>query len=113
MCVHASSGAKQPMAIIFPHEQNLRHALQSGLVPGINPADHLQIICHDKRVVDLVLRDCIAIGKKNGFKPMELLQAVVLTADEWTPESGLVTAAQKVQRKKVAQHYEKEIKVCV
>jgi hypothetical protein len=29
-------------------------------------------------------------------KRSEFLQVVVLTADEWTPESGLVTATQKV-----------------
>ena len=49
------------------------------------------------------------MGKKNGFKSIEMLQAVVLTADEWTPESGLVTAAQKLQRKKIAQRYDAEV----
>jgi len=63
-------------------------------------------------VQDFVLKECNAVGKKNGFKPMEILEAVILTADEWTPESGLVTAAQKVQRSKVAKKFEKEIKVC-
>lgn len=42
---------------------------------------------------------------------MEMLQAVILTPDEWTPESGLVTAAQKIQRKKIAETFGKEIKV--
>ncbi|KAH9001814.1 hypothetical protein EDB86DRAFT_3100984 [Lactarius hatsudake] len=55
----------------------------------------------------LVLKECNAAGKKSGFK---MLQAVVLTADEWTPESGLVTAAQKVQRRKVAERFDAEIK---
>jgi len=41
---------------------------------------------------------------------MELLEAVVLTPDEWTPESGLVTAAQKIQRSKIAKVFEVEIK---
>ena len=52
------------------------------------------------------------LSKKNGFKPLELLQTVVLTSEEWTPESGLVTAAQKVQRKKVAERFAEEIKAC-
>lgn len=58
----------------------------------------------------MVLKSCNDAGKKNGFKTMELLQAVVLTPEEWTPESGLVTAAQKVQRRKVAEAFEGEIK---
>ena len=61
---------------------------------------------------DLILKECNALGKKNGFKPQELLQAVILTPEEWTPESGLVTAAQKIQRAKIAKTFEKEIKVC-
>jgi long-chain acyl-CoA synthetase len=58
-----------------------------------------------------VLKECNAMVKKNGFKPMEMLQAVILTPDEWTPESGLITAAQKIQRKKIADAFAKEIKV--
>ena len=68
-------------------------------------------LCHEEEVVKVVLKSLNAAGKKNGFKPMELLEAVILTPDEWTPESGLVTAAQKVQRKKVAEAFAKEIKV--
>lgn len=42
---------------------------------------------------------------------MEILQAVILSPEEWTPESGLVTAAQKIQRGKIAKHFAAEIKV--
>lgn len=42
---------------------------------------------------------------------MESLGALVLTFDEWTPESGMVTAAQKIQRKNIERAYEEEIKV--
>lgn len=60
----------------------------------------------------LVLKECVAAGKKGGFKGIEILQGVVLTPEEWTPESGLVTAAQKIQRKKIEERYLKDIKVC-
>lgn len=109
ICVYADAEAKQPIGIIIPHEANLRHALES----KSNSADantQLSDLCTNKVVRDLILKECNAIGKKNGFKPMEILEAVILTADEWTPESGLVTAAQKVQRSKVAKKFEKEIK---
>lgn len=59
----------------------------------------------------MVLKACNAAGKKNGFKSIEILQAVVLTPEEWTPENGLVTAAQKIQRKKIAQAFDAEITV--
>ncbi|KIJ18044.1 hypothetical protein PAXINDRAFT_167347 [Paxillus involutus ATCC 200175] len=111
ICVHASAEAKQPIAIIIPHEVNLRHALEAKSLPGVDATAELAELCHHKAVQDLVLKECNAVGKKNGFKPMEILEGVILSAEEWTPESGLVTAAQKVQRTKVGKHFAEEIKV--
>jgi long-chain acyl-CoA synthetase len=96
------------MAIIIPNEVHLRHALEG---KGIKSDANLAALCHDPVVKDLVLKECNATGKKSGFKPQELLQAVVLTPDEWTPESGLVTAAQKIQRAKIAKTFHDEINV--
>lgn len=107
--MHATPDAKQPIAIVIPHEQHLRAALKDAGNP-LAGAD-MHEICASRDVAGIVLKSCNAGGKKNGFKTLELLQEVVLTADEWTPESGLVTAAQKVQRKKVADAFAKEISV--
>ncbi|CDO68066.1 hypothetical protein BN946_scf184347.g3 [Trametes cinnabarina] len=109
ICVHANPNAQQPMAIIIPNEPHLRQMLEAKGV-DVDTKKSLQELCRNRAVADFVLKECNAVGKKNGFKSMELLQAVVLTPDEWTPESGLVTAAQKVQRKKVAEAFDKEIK---
>lgn len=49
--------------------------------------------------------------KQSGFKSVEFCQAVVLTADEWTPESELVTATRRIQRKTIAQRYDAEVSV--
>ena len=106
ICVHAVPDATQPIAIIFPHEVHLRASL-----PDEDSRTSLADLCANPKVQALVLKECNATGKKSGFKGIEMLQAVVLTADEWTPESGLVTAAQKLQRKKIAQKYDAEILV--
>lgn len=97
------------MAIIIPHEAHLRAALQA---KGIASDASLPDLCKDAAVQKLVLAECNAVGKKNGFKPNELLQSVVLTPEEWTPESGLVTAAQKIQRAKIAHTFKDQINVC-
>jgi long-chain acyl-CoA synthetase len=107
ICVHATPDAKQPIAIIIPHEQNLRHALDSN--SSVDSTKSIHDLCKDEEVRKLVLKECNALGKKNGFKPMETLSAVILTEEEWTPENGLVTAAQKIQRSKIAKAFEKEI----
>jgi len=107
--VHATPAAKQPMAIVFPHEVHLRNTLAA---KGIDSTSSLQDVCRNPAVRELVLKEANAVGKKNGLKPNEMLQAVVLTADEWTPENGLVTAAQKIQRVKIAKAFKEEIDVC-
>jgi long-chain acyl-CoA synthetase len=109
ICVYATSEAKQPIAIVSPHEANLRNVLESSRV---NHDLSLRDLCANSDVRDLVLKECNAVGRKEGFKAAEILHALVLTPEEWTPESGLVTPAQKIQRGKIAQTFKDEIEVC-
>jgi long-chain acyl-CoA synthetase len=111
MCVHATQDFKQPVAIIIPHEAHLRQALQGNSNSSLSALHEKSLpdLCQNEDVKELILKECNGVGKKNGFKPLETLSAVILTPDEWTPESGLVTPAQKVQRKKVAEHFKEEI----
>jgi long-chain acyl-CoA synthetase len=104
ICVHADTNAKQPIAIVIPHEANLRAQLNEKGTP-------LADLCQRDDVRSLVMKECNAAGKKQGFKTMEMLEAVILTPDDWTPENGLVTAAQKINRKKVSGKFDSEIKV--
>lgn len=113
LCVYGHPDARQPMAVIIPHEAHLRHTLKQAPLDGVDPDASLHTLCENPGVRKLVLENCNALGKKNGFKPLEILEAVVLTAEEWTPESGLVTAAQKLQRKKILETFGAEIKVSV
>ena len=70
-----------PSPSYFPHEVHL-HAAQLDVdlhTSHGNPCAHPKV-----RV--LVLTACNAAGKRNGFKSIGLLLAVILTADEWAPE---------------------------
>jgi len=110
LCVHATSESQKPIVILFPHEVHLRELLASNAnLPA--PDTDLHKLCEDQSLKEFYLRDLQAIAKKNGFKAIEIVQGVVLSPEEWTPESGLVTAAQKVQRKAVEKKYLEEIKV--
>ncbi|GJJ11355.1 hypothetical protein Clacol_005587 [Clathrus columnatus] len=111
ICVHAHSEAKQPIAIIYPNEAHLRQTLDSSERYAGLTDKSLAELCGDSEISSLVLKECLAIAKKSGFKPIELLQGVILVADEWTPQSGLVTAAQKLQRKKIEEKYKEQINV--
>jgi long-chain acyl-CoA synthetase len=61
---------------------------------GLSQSDDLEALCKDDKVVDAALKELNSVGKKNGLKGMELLESIVLTEDEWTPETGFLTAAQ-------------------
>lgn len=77
---------------------------------GVDAKQDLATLCENQKVADLVLKECNAVGKKNNFKSMEMLQSVILAPEEWTPESGLVTAASKLVRGAIAKKYSPEIK---
>lgn len=48
-----------------------------------------------------VLKDMLATGKSQGLNGIELLQGIVFFDDEWTPQNGYVTSAQKLKRKEI------------
>jgi hypothetical protein len=82
----------KPAMIVMAHPVNLpAFAKKNGLAAA---GEDLETMCKDPEVVDACLKEMNAVGKKQGLKGMELLEALILTPDEWTPESGLLTAAQ-------------------
>lgn len=103
----ANQSHSQPAMVIVAHPQNLpAFAKKNGLGDG----EDLEELCKDEKVVDAALKELNSVGRKQGLKGMELLEAIVLTHEEWTPESGFLTAAQKLQRKTIEKHYEEQIK---
>ncbi|KAI7962799.1 hypothetical protein MJO28_000893 [Puccinia striiformis f. sp. tritici] len=108
ICVHADSSANRPMAIVFVHEKNINLVCEE-LKIGESGRSFSQM-CQDEEIEKLVLKELLATGKKAGFKPLELLQSVVLTDEEWTPLNGLTTAAQKLNRKAILEHYAEAVK---
>jgi long-chain acyl-CoA synthetase len=114
-CLHATSEIKRLIIIVFPHEAYLRSAIKVAASRGnleLPPEDtDLHELCGTRAVRDLVLKDLVAIAKANGLKSIEVVQGVVLGADEWTTENGLVTATQKVNRRNVENAFKGAIAV--
>lgn len=111
ICVYADQNKVKPVAMILPNEQHFRHLL---IDKGVATADQLKSkelsdFYEDKKVVKLFLDSLLATGKAQGLKGIELLQNVVLVDDEWTPQNGFVTSAQKLQRKKILEAYKSQV----
>ena len=81
----------QPMMVCVAHPVNFPAFVKKN---GLGNSEDLEALCKDDKVVDAALKELNAVGKKNGLKGLEMLESIVLTDDEWTPETGFLTAAQ-------------------
>jgi long-chain acyl-CoA synthetase len=111
ICVYAHAGARQPIAIIVPHEAQLRQFLKTQPLDNVDEKVSFEQLCHNDSVTKLILDTCNTIGRNNGLSWRDLLEAIVLSPIEWTPENGLTTATQKLGRKAILATFESEIKV--
>lgn len=110
LCIYASQDADQPIGIVVPHEKNLRHALQSNGKASLADKSN-EDLCSDEEVKKFILKACNDLARQNKFKQAEMFVTIIISAEEWTPESGLLTAAQKVNRGAVSKKFKEEIKV--
>ena len=105
ICVYAAQDKNKPIAIVVPNEPALKELANSNGISG----SALEELCHNKKLNGLVLSQMHASGKKGGLNGIELIEGVVLAEEEWTPQNGLVTSAQKLNRKGILKQYEKEV----
>ena len=63
----------------------------------------------DDKVKRVFMTDLRAVAKQVGLKPAEIVGAVILVPDEWTPLNGMLTAAQKLKRMDIVKQYRAEI----
>ncbi|CAK7227776.1 long-chain fatty acid-CoA ligase [Sporothrix eucalyptigena] len=101
--VYGDSEHSRPVAVVCVNEKGLEALAQKN---GIAPSPSLH---HDPKVRALVLKELQGVGKTAGLTPIEMVQGVALVDEEWTPVNGLVTATQKVNRRKIKETYQKEI----
>lgn len=107
--VLANPQHQKPAMIVCVHHGNFPSFCKQKGVGG-KKTDDLDALCKDKSVIKAVLQELNETGKKQRFSPLEMLEAVILTPDEWQP-GFMLTAARKIQRKEVTQHYKEQIDV--
>ncbi|KAK1981098.1 AMP-binding enzyme [Colletotrichum cereale] len=105
ICVYADAKQAKPIAIIVPAEPALIKLAESIGVKGNN----LEELVHDKKLQSAVLKELQNAGRSGGLSGIEIVEGVVMSDEEWTPQNDLVTAAQKLQRKKILEKYKNEV----
>lgn len=105
ICIHASPFHARPIAIVCAvGPAVLKVAEEIGAT-----STRLDELCKSEAVRNAVCKEMVKMGKENGLRGIELIQHVILDSDEWTPQNGMVTNAQKLNRKAVVGKFEKEI----
>ncbi|KAK3324186.1 hypothetical protein B0T19DRAFT_486403 [Cercophora scortea] len=105
ICVYADTTKTKPIAIIVPGEPSLKKLAKSIGIDG----ESLEELVHNKKVQSAVLKELQAAGRAGGLSGIEIIEGVVVSDEEWTPQNGYVTAAQKLNRKGIVTHFKKEI----
>lgn len=103
--MYAASDKNKPIAIIVPTEPALKQLASENGIDGHG----LEDLCQNKKLNAVVLSNLQAAGKKGGLAGIEIIEGVVLADEEWTPQNGLVTSAQKLNRKVILEKYKKEV----
>ncbi|KAF7716233.1 AMP-dependent synthetase/ligase domain-containing protein [Penicillium ucsense] len=105
ICVFAAEDQDKPVAIIVPVEATLKKLASDNNIQG----DSLETLVHNEKIQRLVLEQLQSTGRAGGLKGIEIISGVVLSDEEWTPQNGYMTAAQKLQRKKIVNKYKADI----
>jgi len=83
ICVYAASDRNKPIAIIVPAEPALKKLAHENGIEGHG----LEDLVHDKKLNGMVLNALQTAGKDGGLAGIEIIEAVVMADEEWTPQN--------------------------
>ena len=83
ICVYAADDKPKPIAIIVPVEAALDKLADAN---GCKRASIEQMV-HDKKLNAAVLRELQSAGKQGGLGGIEIVDGVVMVAEEWNPHN--------------------------
>lgn len=94
------------VAFVSPNYEKLLRVYQD---LGNNDSVSLKELCEDAKVAKAAEQAIIAHARERGLEKAEVPRRVKLCAEEWTPDSGLVTATFKIRRKPLQTFYQRDI----
>ncbi|KAH3681020.1 hypothetical protein WICMUC_000001 [Wickerhamomyces mucosus] len=108
ICCYADENHSKPIGIIFPNENAVKQlALDLNLIK--NESEDIHKAVHDQKLVSAVHKSLLSTAKGQGLNGIELIAGLVFVDEEWTPQNGFVTSAQKLQRKKILEANKAEV----
>ena len=106
VCIFGDSTKSYVVAVVCPVKEILTEISRKFGKDGLSWEEMVS----DKDITGAVLREVTLHAKKSRLEKFEIPGAVTLTDIEWLPETGLTTAAMKLKRKPLSDHYDLDIK---
>ena len=106
ICLYADPSKDYVVAVAIPNQQALKELAETMAIENSSA----EVLCKHPKVLERVITTLATYGLKNGMEKFELPKKITLVTDEWTPDSGLVTAAFKIRRIFIVKKYANEIK---
>ncbi|OQR84170.1 hypothetical protein THRCLA_23095, partial [Thraustotheca clavata] len=92
------------VGIIVPEEKEIIDLAKALNISGTYPK-----LCKEPKIMDTVLKDIVAVGKKSLLNGFECVRAILLHPDPFTIENDLLTPTFKIKRNDVKKLFIKEI----
>lgn len=99
ICMVGSSSKNYVVGVLLPDK------IQLAKITDVSVEDAAQ----SEDIIKKIVKNLTDFGLANGLSRMELPTKIVLSPVEWTPDSGLVTAAFKIRRRFIETHFNTEI----
>lgn len=83
ICVYAAQDKNKPIAIVVPAEPALKQIASQNGIEG----NGLEDLCQNDKLNGIVLKEMQNAGRKSGLAAFEVIDGVVLSDEEWTPQN--------------------------
>jgi len=103
ICCYGDGDMDRPVALL---QLNQTVAMQWAFQNGVK--GDFETVKNSKALYNAVMNDLLSEHKKSSLSKLEKLVAVSLLTDPWTPENGCLTAANKLERRKVIATFPQE-----
>ncbi|RWS11375.1 long chain fatty acid CoA ligase-like protein [Dinothrombium tinctorium] len=105
ICIYGNSYQTYVVALVVPNVKAIEALAKELGKEGRSMAE----LCRDPQINQAVLKEIVEHGKRAKLHKTEIPTKVKLCVEEWSPDSGLVTAALKLRRRNIEDFYKKDI----
>uniref|UniRef100_A0AAX7T5Q2 long-chain-fatty-acid--CoA ligase n=1 Tax=Astatotilapia calliptera TaxID=8154 RepID=A0AAX7T5Q2_ASTCA len=104
ICAYANSDQSYVISFVVPNHKQLM-----ALAEQMQIKDSWEELCNNSQMEEVVLRIITEAAITAKLERFEIPKKIRLSAEPWTPETGLVTDAFKLKRKELKTHYQEDI----